>query len=115
MKCPLCDFENKEGAKFCSNCNEPLATPKFSINKENIKRIIKKERLGMNIIQKIILAIFIPVMLYVISLSISEFIVNNFYWPDDLEKTWPVWLIFLITVCIFEYKLFADKEKKVKK
>ena len=24
MKCPLCDFENEEGNKFCKNCNEPL-------------------------------------------------------------------------------------------
>ncbi len=111
MKCPQCDFENEEGAKFCSNCNEPLVAPKF-YTKGNIERIIKKERLGMNIIQKIILAIFIPVILYVISLSIAEFIVNNFYWPDDLEKTWYVWFVFLITVCIFEYKLFEDKKKK---
>jgi len=22
-KCPLCDFENEEGSKFCKNCNEP--------------------------------------------------------------------------------------------
>jgi hypothetical protein len=28
---------------------------------------------------------------------------------------WPVWLVFLIIVCIFEYKLFKDKEKRVKK
>ncbi len=24
IKCPLCDFENEEGSKFCKNCNEPL-------------------------------------------------------------------------------------------
>jgi len=23
---------------------------------------------------------------------------------------WPVWLVFLIIVCIFEYKLFKDKK-----
>ena len=28
IKCPLCDFENEEGARFCSNCNTPLVKPK---------------------------------------------------------------------------------------
>jgi len=34
--------------------------------------------------------------------------------PFDLEKTWYVWLLFLIFVCIFEYKLFGDKKIKMK-
>ncbi len=75
----------------------------------------------MNKIQKIILAIFVPVILYVIALGIAEPITwrpgkviirssdVTFYYG------WPVWLVFLIIVCIFEYKLFEDKEKKVKK
>ena len=27
IKCPLCGFENKEGNKFCKNCNEPQSYP----------------------------------------------------------------------------------------
>ncbi len=34
--------------------------------------------------------------------------------PFDWEKTWYMWLIFLIFCCIFEYKLFGDKKKKDK-
>ena len=34
-KCPLCDFENEESAKFCSNCNIPLIKPEVSDIKEN--------------------------------------------------------------------------------
>lgn len=42
IKCPACDFENEEGVKFCSNCNEPL----FNIKDSEIRRegpYIKKE------------------------------------------------------------------------
>ena len=90
IKCPACNFENKEGAKFCSNCNEPLVTPKISINKENshtkkeasnnntentnIKKIIKKERLRMNKKQMVILALFVPVLLFFISLIIAYYV-----------------------------------------
>ena len=35
IKCPACDLKNEKGAKFCSNCSEPLDTTKISINKEN--------------------------------------------------------------------------------
>lgn len=30
--------------------------------------------------------------------------------PFKWEKTWYVWLLALISCCIFEYKLFADKK-----
>ena len=30
IKCPLCDFENEEGNKFCANCNEPLFKQGYS-------------------------------------------------------------------------------------
>jgi hypothetical protein len=42
IKCPACDFENEEDAKFCSNCNEPL----FNVKDSEIRRegpYIKKE------------------------------------------------------------------------
>jgi len=72
----------------------------------------------MNKIQKIILAIFIPVILFVISLAIAEPITwkpGKFRLYDTgviFYYGWPVWLIFLIIVCIFEYKLFKDKKEK---
>jgi phage FluMu protein Com len=30
IKCPLCDFENEEGSKFCKNCNELLSKQDYS-------------------------------------------------------------------------------------
>ena len=42
-KCPLCDFENEEGSKFCSNCNIPLVKPETSDIKENPHIKINKE------------------------------------------------------------------------
>ncbi len=72
----------------------------------------------MNKIQKIILAIFVPSILYVIALAIAEPIT----WRPGKFRLysssvifyygWPVWLVFLIIVCIFEYKLFKDKKEK---
>jgi len=44
IKCPLCDFENEEGNKFCSNCNIPLIKPETSDIKENPHVKIKKEK-----------------------------------------------------------------------
>lgn len=44
MKCSLCDFENEEGARFCSNCNTPLVRPKTPNATENPYIKIKKEK-----------------------------------------------------------------------
>lgn len=43
ITCPLCDFENEEGNKFCHNCNIPLIKPEASDIKENPHIKIKKE------------------------------------------------------------------------
>ena len=90
IRCPACDFENEESNKFCSNCNEPLVASKISINKENsyikkeiansnientnIKSIVKKERLWMNWKQKIILAIFVPILFFSITYTIAYYV-----------------------------------------
>lgn len=37
-KCPLCDFENEEGARFCSNCNIPLIKQDYSEDNPYIKK-----------------------------------------------------------------------------
>jgi len=44
IKCPLCDFENEEGSKFCSKCNILLIKPEASDIKENPYIKIKKEK-----------------------------------------------------------------------
>ena len=51
----------------------------------------------MNKNQKIVLAIFIPIIFFFIGL----FLKNDF-----------AWLLASIFCCIFEYKLFADKKDK---
>jgi hypothetical protein len=38
IKCPLCDFENEEGSKFCKNCNIPLSKQDYSVNNPYIKK-----------------------------------------------------------------------------
>ena len=43
LKCPLCDFENEEGARFCSNCNTPLVNPKTPNTTNNPYIKTKKE------------------------------------------------------------------------
>ena len=92
----------------------------------------------MNKNQKIILAIFIPIIILFIALGIANslgyteitrkvpessvfsryplpttaprYLKGN---PFDWENTWYVWVLCLILICIFEYKLFADKKRKI--
>jgi hypothetical protein len=63
--------------------------------------------------QKIILAIFIPIIVLFFALMIASSLGarNN---PFDLINTGYVWITYAIFCCIFEYKLFADKKKKDK-
>jgi len=89
----------------------------------------------MNKNQKIILAIFIPIILFFIALiianslgysvktrTLTEYSYLDKYKgttyregnPFDMEKTWYVWGLYLIICFIFEYKLFADKKEKDK-
>ena len=112
IKCPACNFENEESTKFCSNCNEPLVTSKISINKEignnntkniNIKSIVKKERLWMNWKQKIILAIFVPVLFFSITYTVA-------YYVSVEEEV--IQSAFTSTNSSIS-KLFADAEAKV--
>jgi len=92
----------------------------------------------MNKKQKIVLAIFIPMIIFFIAYTIayytgvtthSEKVTELFgrelpkpffeksytYNPFDWVKTWYVWMFYLIFCCIFEYKLFADKKVITKK
>ena len=89
----------------------------------------------MNKNQKIILAIFIPIIISFIALviaknlgytTITREVPENSIWrtfgatinrhegnPFDWENTWYIWVLYLIFCCIFEYKLFADKKANV--
>lgn len=43
IKCPLCDFENEEGSKFCSSCNIPLIKQDYSEDNPYIKKKNKED------------------------------------------------------------------------
>jgi len=43
-KCPLCDFENEEGSKFCKNCNESLFKQSYSEDNPYIKKRENKDQ-----------------------------------------------------------------------
>jgi hypothetical protein len=61
---------------------------------------------NINIKQKIFLSVFVPILLFFISYTISNIINQGQYarhW--DWSKTWYVWFIFLISCGYFEYKL----------
>jgi len=83
----------------------------------------------MNKKQKIILAIFVPVIIFFLALTIVHYtgIADEHYTgrprkpgsyttnynPFDWETTWYVWMIYLIFCGIFKYKLFEDKKRKI--
>ncbi|PKP61337.1 hypothetical protein CVT91_03430 [Candidatus Atribacteria bacterium HGW-Atribacteria-1] len=88
----------------------------------------------MNKKQRLVLAIFVPIMIFFITLTIANYVgiavshsiekvsfrtggpeytfntTSKNYNPFDWQKTWYVWIIFSIFCCIFEYKLFAGKK-----
>ncbi len=89
----------------------------------------------MNKNQKIILAIFFPIIILFITLLIANsvgYTVKTRTLPEgsvqrrfgaltyregnpfDWQRTWYVWMFYIIFCCIFEYKLFADKKEKDK-
>ena len=85
----------------------------------------------MNKKQRLVLAIFVPIVIFFIALTVANYagvtvtyhglrkpplpIITKNYNPFDLEKTWYVWLLFSIFVCIFEYKLFGNKKMIINK
>lgn len=98
-KCPLCETENEEDARFCKKCNEPLYDITNNQNKEiaivkskknnekrhkkdpKVKEIIKKVEgiwnkfpRNVNKKQKIILTIFIPIILFFIAYTIAYYV-----------------------------------------
>lgn len=90
----------------------------------------------MNKKQKLVLAIFIPIIILFITLGIANSVgytevtrtlpegsylrkylgATTIYHkgnPFDWERTWYIWLLSLTFCCIFDYKLFADKKIKI--
>jgi len=79
----------------------------------------------MNKKQRLVLAIFVPVVVLFIALIIANSVVvtglteikgkrivrRTTSDPFDWENTWYVWLLALAFCCIFEYKLFEDKKR----
>ena len=154
-KCPLCETENEEYVRFCKKCNEPLYDITNNQNKEiaivrtkknsekrhekdpkEERKIIKKVEgiwnkffRNVNKKQKIILAIFIPIILFFIAYTIAYYVsvekvsistssrmikrpavIHKYYYPFNWQKTWYVWILFLFLCGFFEYKLFEDKK-----
>ena len=91
----------------------------------------------MNKNQKIVLAIFVPIIIFFIALvianslgvtTVTKILSKDDPWykygvktstsythdPFEWQKTWYVWLLSLTFCCIFEYKLFEDKKKREK-
>jgi hypothetical protein len=89
----------------------------------------------MNKKQRLVLAIFVPVIIFFLTLTIAYYMgvthephsgkiqyswgdsegfsyTTTTYNPFDWQKTWYVWVISSIFCCIFEYKLFGDKKRK---
>jgi len=92
----------------------------------------------MNKKQKIIIAIFVPVIVFFLTLTIayyagesthirhtekSQLSYGNKYHPQwtttynpfDWGKTWYIWIISSTLCCFFEYKLFSDKKLIINK
>ena len=93
----------------------------------------------MNKKQRLVLAIFIPIVILFITIGIANSVgyteteitrevpesmvffrkyigtTTTIYHkgnPFDWERTWYIWVLSLTFCCIFEYKLFADKKDK---
>jgi len=88
----------------------------------------------MNKKQRVILAIFIPVIIFFVALIIANSVgytvtirefskssyLNKYMGatyhkgnPFNWGRTWYVWMFYLIFCCIFEYKLFREKKRKI--
>ena len=90
----------------------------------------------MNKNQKIVLAIFVPIIIFFIALVIansvgytvtirevsykvgylSKYMGATYHKsnPFDWGRTWYVWLVYSVSCCLFEFLLFRDKKRKIK-
>jgi len=75
----------------------------------------------VNKTQKLILAIFVPIIFFFIAVAIANSLgvtkmIGSYrlspyiYNPFDLGKTWCVWLVYSASCCLFEFLLFRDNK-----
>jgi hypothetical protein len=65
----------------------------------------------MNKTQKLILAIFVPIIFFFIAIFIANEAVD--YRSSilfNLGETWYVWLLYSASCCLFEFLLFRDNK-----
>lgn len=70
----------------------------------------------LNSQQKLIIAIGLPAVLFFITLKIAGTIGKPYSHskdkPFNFDETWWIWLLFVVVVGLFEYKLFENKTNK---
>jgi len=70
----------------------------------------------VNKAQRLIFAIFVPIIFFFIAIFIANEAVD--YRSSilfDLGETWYVWLVYSASCCLFEFLLFRDKKITAKK
>lgn len=74
-------------------------------------KFIKNLGAKLNKIQKLIVAIVVPLVLFVITLIIAgEFLDMSLLDIDDIE-TWYLWGIFIVIVGYFEFHFYSENNK----
>ena len=62
---------------------------------------------NMNSIQRIIVAIVAPILVFILSMPIAEAV--DGYEAFDMDNTWFVWIISVSLIGYIEYRLFDKK------
>jgi len=73
----------------------------------------------MNKSQKVVLAIFVPIIIFSASFILAYYasstydvnILETVYNPFKLEKTWYIWGFALLASCLFDYVLLENDEE----
>lgn len=76
---------------------------------KELERLIAK----LNKQQKLLTAIGLPIILFLVNVKIAGVIGENFIGqaqPFNFDATWWLWLIFVVIIGFIEYKLFENKE-----
>ena len=66
----------------------------------------------MNNIQKILVAIIIPLAIITAALGIGQNVGYSRWFADSLEYAWWVYTIAILLIVYIEYKLFSDYKNK---
>ena len=107
--------ENEGFNKFVEEHEEELELDKikpedFGFVDEGILQKIKKFTGNLNPIQRIILAIIVPIVVLIMSLAIADEVSGGGYrFFRDMDETWFVWVVAFCIIGFIEYKLFDSK------